>query len=68
MRSRDLFCIFLKIKIKAYQVPFQNIYGLLWFRVQLVDELKKFNLLLNFALKFSGEEVNIQLHLGNDII
>ena len=31
----------LKIKIKAYQVPFQNIYGLLRFRVQLVDELKQ---------------------------
>ena len=31
----------LKIKIKAYQVPFQNMYGLLWFRVQFVDELKQ---------------------------
>ena len=41
MRSRDLICIFLKIKIKAYQVPFQNIYGLLWFCVELADELKQ---------------------------
>ena len=41
MKSCNLICVFLKIKIKAYQVPFQNIYGLLWFRVQLVDELKK---------------------------
>ena len=41
MRSRDLIGIFLKIKIKAYQVPFQNIYGLLWFCVHLVEELKQ---------------------------
>ena len=41
MRSRDLICIFLKTEIKAYQVPFQNIYGLLWFCVHLVDELKQ---------------------------
>ena len=51
MRSRDIICIFLKIKIKRYQVPFQNIYGLLWFRVQLVDELKQIEHFIKFCLE-----------------
>ena len=41
MRSRDLICIFLKIKIKAHQVTFQNIYGLSWFCAQKINELKQ---------------------------
>ena len=41
MRSRDLICIFLKIKIKAHQVTFQNIYGLSWVCAQKINELKQ---------------------------
>ena len=51
MRSHDFICIFLKIKIKPYQVPFQNIYGLLWFCVQLVDELKQIKHFNKFCLE-----------------
>ena len=48
--KKDLICIFLNIKIKAHQVPFQNkIYGLSWFCLQLVNELKQINMLVNFA-------------------